>query len=209
VVSDFIKPIGPADAPTAIEIQAPSVQVPWPGPEGDWFEGTHHCKLITLASMSRWMTTGALRGDTELFPRPRPACTEPSSRTSTAGSCLLYFGPAGAQFCQDYSGSAWTVATAGEDCAIRHSSATAWDQSGASYTGDGGAFDTDSCAARDAVTEVRQAPYEVADSANLGTCVFRCNTPDEALWHQLSPMPNDPDGDMMERTCDLFIHVDW
>jgi hypothetical protein len=209
VVSDFIKPVGDPDAPDAIQIQAPSVQVPWPGPAGDWFQGTHHCKLITLAAMKRWMTVGSLRGDTKLFPRPRPECTEPSSRTSTAGSCVLYFGPAGSQFCQDYSGSGWDYESAREDCAIRHSTKTSWDESGQKYQGDGGTFSTQSCAERDAVAEVRESPFNVADSANQGTCVFRCNTPDEALWHRLSPMPGDPDGAMMARTCDLFLKIPW
>ena len=209
VINDFIRAVGPQDRPTAIEIQAPSVQVPWPGPDGDWFEGTHHCKLVSYAAMTRWMTHGALTGATELFPRPRPECTEPSSRTSAAGSCMLYFGPAGAQFCQDYSGSGWTQDSAAADCAIRHSSRTAWDAGGDRYEGDGGIYNAASCAQRDAVAEARGAPFEVAASSNRGTCVFRCQTPDEALWHQLSPMPNDPDGRMLERTCDLFLQIDW
>ncbi|MBS93000.1 MAG: hypothetical protein CL799_00945 [Chromatiales bacterium] len=209
VVSDFITPLGDPNQPEAIQIQAPSVQVPWPGPAGDWFQGTHHCKLITLAAMQRWMTVGSLRGDTELFPRPRPECTEPSSRTSAAGSCLLYFGPAGSQFCQDYSGSGWNLSSAHEDCDIRHSSKTAWDEGGDKYTGDGGVFSAESCAVRGAVAEARESPFDVANSANIGTCVFRCNTPAEALWHQLSPMPGDPDGRMMARTCDLFLKIQW
>ncbi len=208
-VSDYIQPVGEPGKPEYISVQAPSVQVPWPGPDGDWFQGTHHCKLITLAAMSRWMTVGAFDGSTELFPRPKPKCVEPDSRTSQVGSCLLYFGPAGAQFCQDYSGSGWTEAGARDDCAIRHATGAVWDSGSDKYDGGGGIFSTLSCVQRDAVAEAGREPVNQAENAYQGTCVFRCNTPDEALWHQVSPMANDPDGRGMERTCDLFLKVDW
>lgn len=207
VPNDFIKPVG--DAPDAIEIQAPSVQVPWPGEDGDWYQGTHHCKVITLTAMQHWMKYGAFDGSTELFPRPRPRCVEPDSRTSEVGSCLLYLGPAGGQFCQDYSGSGWTQDSAREDCAIRHATKTAWDQESSSYDGGGGIFSDASCIDRDVVTEAAGEPAAVAGSAYLGTCVFRCNTPSEALWHQIGPMATDPKGKMLEKTCDLFLKIGW
>ena len=210
VVSDFIKPVNDGEQLAYLSVQAPSVQVPWPKEgEGAWYQGTHHCKVITLAAMTRWMKQGAFDGSTEMFPRPRPKCIEPHSRTSVAGSCLLYFGPAGAQFCQDYSGSGWTAARAREDCAIRHPTQAAWSEGSAKYTGPGGIFSTTSCAKRGVVEEASSEPVNQPDSAYRGTCVFRCNTADEALWHQLTPMAGDPDGQMLERTCDLFLQVDW
>ena len=208
-VSDYIQPVGEAEQPDYIAVQASSVQVPWPGPDGDWFQGTHHCKVITLAAMSRWLKVGAFDGSTELFPRPKPKCVEPDSRTAKVGSCMLYFGPAGAQFCQDYSGSGWTEATAREDCQVRHASLAVWNNASDSYDGGGGIFSTSSCVARDAVAEAGREPASQSDAGYRGTCVFRCNTPDEALWHQLTPMANDPTGQGMERTCDLFLKVDW
>jgi hypothetical protein len=209
VISDFIKPVYKEDQLAYISVTAPSVQVPWPEEGGDWYQGTNHCKVITLAAMKRWMKKGALDGSTELFPRPRPKCVEPDSRTSRVGSCLLYFGPAGAQFCQDYSGSDWTESTAREDCAIRHPTLTAWNEGSDNYSGGGGIFNTASCADRDAVAAVAREPVNLPDGEYLGTCVFRCNTPNEVLWHQLTPSSVDPDGTMMERTCDLFLKVGW
>ena len=209
VVSDYIRPVSDATRLRYISIQAPSVQVPWPDSGGAWYQGTHHCKLITLAAMTNWMTSGSLDGATELFPRPRPKCVEPDSRTSAAGSCLLYFGPAGAQFCQDYSGSGWTEVSAREDCNIRHPNLAAWTQGSDKYNGGGGIFSAASCADREVVAESRREPVDLPASEYAGTCVFRCNTPDEALWHQLSPMAADPDGRMLERTCDLYLRLDW
>jgi hypothetical protein len=210
VVSDFIQATPPdANSPGYLTVQAPSVQVPWESPGGDWFQGTHHCKLISLAAMTRWMTHGALGKDSEIFPRPRPVCVTPSSRSAAAGSCLLYFGPANAQFCQDYSGTGWTEDSARADCAIRHSSKAAWTAASDRYSGDGGSYDARGCAERGVLQEARQPPVDLDGGANRGTCVFRCNTPDEALWHQLSAMPGDADGRMLERTCDLFLKPYW
>jgi hypothetical protein len=158
--------------------------------------------------MSRWMKHGAFDGSTELFPQPRPKCVEPDSRTSAAGSCLLYMGPAAAQFCQDYSGSDWTEATAREDCAIRHASPTAWNEQGDNYSGGGGIFNPASCADRGAVAEAGRDPVDLPDGEYLGTCVFRCNTPNEVLYHQVTPSSIDPEGNMTKR-CDLFLQVDW
>jgi hypothetical protein len=209
VISDFIRPVSEGEQLSYIEVQAPSVQVPWPKEGGDWYEGTHNCKLMTLAVMTRWMKTAAFDGSTELFPRPRPPCVEPDSRTSEVGSCLLYFGPAGGQFCSDFSGAGWTEATAREQCGIRYPSQVAWDSGNREYDGGGGIFSTKSCEERGVEEESRREPVNRSDSQYLGTCVFRCNTPKEALWHQLTPMAADPDGHMMEQTCDLFLKVDW
>ncbi|MBM4196572.1 MAG: hypothetical protein FJ197_05645 [Gammaproteobacteria bacterium] len=210
VISDFIKATAAdGESPGYLTVQAPSVQVPWQSPGGDWFQGTHHCKLISVAAMTRWMTDAALGTDSEMFPRPRPVCVTPSSRQAAAGSCLLYFGPANAQFCQDYSGTGWTEASARADCAIRHSSKTAWNAASDRYGGDGGSYDDRGCADRGVLAEARKPPVDLDGGANRGTCVFRCNTPDEALWHQLSAMPGDADGRMLERTCDLFLEPYW
>ncbi|MEC9375039.1 MAG: hypothetical protein VYA80_01555 [Pseudomonadota bacterium] len=209
VVSDYISPEKIDGKLIRMIVQASSVQVAWPESGGDWFEGTNHCKLITLAAMTRWMKKGSFDGSTEMFPRPKPKCIEPDSRTSKSGSCLQYFGPAGAQFCQDYSGTDWTETTAREDCDIRHSTLDAWNAKSGSYDGGGGIFSSDSCAERNVISEAIASPVNQAESAYQGTCVFRCNTPDESLWHQISPMAFDPDGTGMQRTCDLYLKVDW
>jgi len=208
-VSDYITPIGDSAKPAALRIQAPAVRVPWPEAGGDWFQGTNHCKLITFAAMSRWMRSVAFENATELFPRPKPQCVEPDSRTSKVGSCVQYFGPAGAQFCQDYSGSGWIAETAQADCAIRHSSLDAWNAKAESYDGGGGIYSESSCKDRDAVAEAAREPVNRPDSAYIATCVFRCNTADEALWHQLSPMAGASAGRTLDGTCDLALKVDW
>lgn len=208
-VSDYITPIGDSAKPAALRIQAPAVRVPWPEAGGDWFQGTNHCKVITFAAMTRWMRTVAFESATELFPRPKPKCVEPDSRTSEVGSCVQYFGPAGAQFCQDYSGSGWTAETAQADCAIRHSSLDVWNAKAESYDGGGGIYSASSCKDRDAVAEATREPVNRPDSAYIATCVFRCNTADEALWHQLSPMAGASAGRTLDGTCDLALKIDW
>jgi hypothetical protein len=201
VVNDYIEP-----EEGALRVQAPSVQVEWDPQTRDWYKGTHHCKVITLAAMHRWMTVVALTDVTELFPRANPVCTQPSSMTSTIGSCLQFFGPADATICTDYSGSGWTTETASAQCSERHATEAAWLAAGRKYTGVGGIFSTQSCAERDAISEARRPPIEVADTGSFGTCVFRCNHGDETLWHSLTEDPSaDQGGDGMTRRCDLFI----
>jgi len=141
VVNDFIKPIASTgDGPGYLGVRAPSVQVAWDPLSRDWYKGTHHCKLITLAAMKRWMTEGALRGDTQLFRRSTPVCTEPARMTSVAGSCVQYFGPADAMFCTDFSGAGWTVDSARAECAERHTTEADWLATERSYVGAGGVF---------------------------------------------------------------------
>ncbi len=207
VVNDHIEAItAQGDEPAHLQVQAPSVQVAWDPAGRDWYKGTHHCKLITLAAMQRWMKRGALSADSELFPRAHPACTAPSRLTARAGSCLQYFGPAGATFCTDYSGSRWTEATARQECAQRHATQAAWLAKQRAYAGDGGIFSAESCAGRGATAEVRREPFNLADSGNYGTCVFRCNQGDESLWHSLTVVPPANQGrGGMQRACDLFI----
>ena len=201
VVNDFINADG-----DDLQIQAPTVQVDWDSESRDWFKGTYNCKFITMAAMNRWMTNGSLNGDTELFPRADPECTEPSSMTSTIGSCLQFFGPADATICTDYSGSDWTTETAGAQCGERHATETAWLAANRKYIGIGGIFSTQSCAQRDALHEARRPPVEVAETGVFGTCVFRCNHGDETLWHSLTADSlGEQGGAAAKSRCDLFI----
>ena len=201
VVNDYIEYDN-----NALWVQAPSVQVPWDPVDRDWYKGTHHCKVITLAAMHRWMTVGAFDGATQLFPRANPECTEPSSVTSTVGSCLQFFGPADATICTDYSGSGWTSETASAQCSERHATEAAWLAANRKYTGIGGIFSTKSCAERDAISEARRPPVEVADTGAFGTCVFRCNHGDETLWHSLTADSLSEQGGAASKSrCDLFI----
>ncbi|TDJ47257.1 MAG: hypothetical protein E2O52_03370 [Gammaproteobacteria bacterium] len=212
VVNDYIEWVDPAQDDTArgeqayLRVQAPSVQVPWDSQGRDWYKGTHHCKVITLAAMRRWMTVGALAGSTELFPRANPVCTQPSRMTSVVGSCIQFFGPADATFCTDYSGAGWTTDAASAQCAGRHVTKAAWLATERNYVGTGGLFSTLSCEARDAISEVRQPPIRMTESGHFGTCVFRCNQADESLWHSLTGVPVSNQGrGGMQRACDLFI----
>lgn len=173
-----------------LEVQAPSVRVPWNKAEHVFFQGTHHCKLITLAAMQRWMNDGALRDADRLFPPTRMACVAPSATLSKVGSCLFYFAPAAASFCQDYTGSGWTVDAARAECAQRHANAEALRDAQGDHEGTGGAFSSVTCANRTDVGPI------------TGTCVFNCATPDESLWQLSTVGAIDP---IMTRACDLFI----
>jgi hypothetical protein len=182
----FIQPVG--EAGNDLAVQSPSVRVPWNPKDRQFFQGTQHCKLITLAAMERWMRIGAFGTDTSLFPPTETECTQPHSMTSTVGSCLFYFAPANAMFCQDYSGAGWSRDAAREECTQRHASAAALRAAKNRYAGAGGLFNASGCADRD------DAP------ALNGTCVFHCRQPDETLWHVTGP--TDP---RMTRACDLFV----
>jgi hypothetical protein len=188
VVNDFIKPLD--DGSAYIEVQAPSVQVPWDPAGRDWYKGTHHCKLITLTAMRRWITGGAQTGATELFPRHKAPCIEPSPMESKFGSCVFFFGPADSMFCQDFNGRGWTAESARAECGIRHATEAGWLAADKRYEGEGGIYDSSSCDGRG------------LDAGFSGTCVFHCNAPDESLWHVLGAGVS-PKG--MERACDLFI----
>ena len=175
--------------------------VPWSPTERQFYMGTHHCKLITLAAMQHWMRVGALTREAELFPSGVPVCDAPSSMTSTAGSCVFYFAPANARYCQDYSGPEWTLDSARQECGKRHASPEALKAAANRYAGAGGLFSDASCRSRD-----EQLPL-------AGTCVFHCKQPDEALWHPLksgdgnvsSGAANGAASAMMSKACDLFV----
>lgn len=171
-----------------VVIRAPSVRVPWSASARNFYQGTQHCKLITLAAMERWLRIGAFNRDATLLPATDLTCDTPHSMTSTVGSCRFYFAPADATFCQDYSGSGWSPDTARTECDKRHASAAALRAAKNRYAGAGGNFSTKNCAARD------DAP------AIVGTCVFHCRRPDETLWQVAGAI--DP---RMTRGCDLFL----
>ncbi len=207
-VDDFIRPGRDEDGSKFLSIQAPSVKVPWDYEDGDWFQGVQSCKLIAVDAMVRWVTTAALWSQAAMFPRITPACDEPSARSSTVGSCILYFGPSGATFCQDFSGRGWTAESAAADCGQRYATQEEWDASGGSYIGGGGVYSAESCAERDAPAELRGEPFLLADSANRGTCVWRCNDLDEALWHAMVPI-RETGGRSLKDSCELFLEPYW
>lgn len=179
------------DAPGEyLEVQAPAVRVPWSREERVFHQGTQHCKLITLATMQRWMTNGALRDADRLFTSSRAECNGPTPPRARTGSCRFFFAPAGAYFCQDYSGSDWTLDAARDECAQRHASAQALRDADNAYEGIGGVFSNRSCAERSDVAPI------------IGTCVFNCARPDETLWQVSSSDLLDQN---MARACDLFI----
>jgi len=182
--------IRPGDDQAYLQVSAPSVQVPWDANERGFFQGTHHCKLISLASLQRWLRQTAFAANAPLYPTGQHACLAPSALTSAVGSCVFYFAPASAMFCNDYSGSAWTEATAREACGQRHASREALQAAKNRYGGAGGIFSSLGCAAR------QDAP------SIAGTCVFHCNEPDEVLWQ----VAGEADA-MMNRACDLYLEA--
>ena len=179
------------DADGNVTATSPSVRVPWNPVEKNFFQGTQHCKLISMAAMHRWVTKAAFSANTPLVPLTDTTCTAPASMTSTVGSCRFYFAPANAMFCQDYSGSEWTSNTAQKECAGRHASPGALKAAKNRYEGAGGVFSDDACATR-------------TDTETIaGTCVFHCKAGDETLWHITGAV--DP---RMTKGCDLFIGGD-
>jgi len=188
---------GTGTDPGYLEIRAPAVVVPWSRTERQFFQGTHHCKLITLAALQHWMRVGALTREAALFPSAAPVCDAPSSMTSTAGSCVFYFAPANARYCQDYSGPEWKLESARQECGKRHASPEALKAAANRYAGAGGLFSDASC---------RERPEQLPLA---GTCVFHCKQPDEALWHPLATAAGDASsgaaGAMMSKACDLFV----
>lgn len=177
-----------------ITVTAPAVRVPWDPEERSFFQGTRHCKLITLAVMDRWVRKAAFTDTDELFPRAAEVCAEPHSMTSQAGSCSFWFAPAQTMFCQDYSGAEWDESAAREECGKRHASAEALAAANSKYAGSGGLYSRQSCAGR-------------PDGAKpASTCVFHCRAGDETLWHTPAEAAAGAAGnDMMQRACDLYI----
>jgi hypothetical protein len=177
-----------------LTIVAPSVQVPWNEKTHEFYQGTQHCKLITLTAMQRWLRSAAFTDATELFPRAIPPCMAASSMTSEVGSCKFWFAPGQAYFCQDYSGAGWGKAGAREECGKRHASPEALAEVDSKYEGKGGVFSELSCDDR------QDSPTPI------GTCVFHCNAPDETLWHTLDAADMGPAASsMMRKACDLYM----
>jgi hypothetical protein len=173
-----------------ISVSAPSVRVPWNSKERGFFQGTQHCKLLTLSTMQAWMTDGAFDRGGELLASAAADCTAPAQAPVPAGSCLFYFAPANAMFCQDYNGAGWDAASARAACAKRHASREALAAADNRYEGSGGVFSAAGCAQRNDAPPI------------IGTCVFNCGRPDESLW-QVSEAA----GGMgpMSRACDLYL----
>ena len=182
-MDDFVRP-GEED----MTILAPSVRVPWSPDERQFYQGTQHCKLLTLAGMLQWMRRGAFEPDARPVPIMATECSAPSSMTSQVGSCLFYFAPAGSMFCQDFSGSDWTTVSAREECGLRHADEAALAAAENRYTGAGGVFSSLPCRERTDTPEF------------TGTCVFHCRSPEETLWHVGGPMAPE-----MTRGCELFV----
>ncbi|MGI9290123.1 MAG: hypothetical protein ACR2QG_02470, partial [Gammaproteobacteria bacterium] len=116
-VHDFID-----SSSQGLRITAPSVQVEWDPDTREFYQGTHHCKLIALSAMQKWMQEYAFTSTKTLVPIAEKACTQPVSMTSSVGSCRFWFAPTESMFCQDYSGNGWTQQTAQAECAKRHAS---------------------------------------------------------------------------------------
>lgn len=176
------------DEANNVAVRAPSVRVPWNPTERNFYQGTQHCKLISLAATRRWVTEAAFDPAATLLPPTDTECTTPRSMTSTVGSCVFYFAPADSLFCQDYSGSDWNTESAQQECAARHASKAALAEAKNRYEGQGGVFRTSACDNRPDAPDI------------AGTCVFHCRAGDETLWHFAGPV--DP---RMTRGCDLFI----
>lgn len=188
-VEDFIQP-----ASDGLQVTAPAVRVPWDPVTREFYQGTNHCKLITQSAMQYWMRQAAFVESAQLIPTEAESCAEPTSMTSDVGSCLFWFAPAQAMFCQDYSGAGWNKAAARDACAKRHASPEALKAAGSRYEGAGGIFSASGCAQR------ADAPTPQT------TCVFHCQADDETLWHTLAANENTPAAaGMMQRACDLFI----
>ena len=194
VINDFMR-VKTGDSGVAyLEVQAPSVQVPWDPVDRDWYKGTHHCKLITLAATQRWMTNVAFTEAGDMFPRNKAVCIAPSAKTSNVGSCVFFFGPADADFCQDFSGPGWTPQSARTTCGERHATEADWIAMDRRYAGEGGIYSPLSCVDREPLIEEFH-----------GTCIFHCNAADEALWHVLRTADGGTEVRGMNRACDLFL----
>jgi hypothetical protein len=174
-----------------ITVRAPSVRVPWNKDERNFYQGTQHCKLISLAATHRWVSAAAFDANSSFLPLTDTECTTPHSMSSNVGSCLFYFAPADSRFCQDYSGTDWNTESAQKECSARHASKAALAEVQNRYEGNGGVFSSSACAERTDAPDIS------------GTCVFHCRAGDETLWHVNGPV--DP---RMTRGCDLFVEPD-
>jgi len=203
-IDDTITPTGgqwlPADAADYIEVtgnvvqvSAPSVQVPWNETEREFYQGTHHCKLLTVQLLHHWMTKASFTEST-ILAKNTQQCNLPKATNDF--SCLFYFAPAQTLFCQDYTGSEWTEQMARQACGKRHASPEALKAAASRYEGKGGVFENRTCTERETIES---------------TCVFHCNEKDENLWHNVGSTSDKPlpvSAAMMSKACDLFIDYD-
>ena len=180
------------DAQT-LTIRAPSVQVPWNDAERNFFQGVHHCKLLSKATLRNWMLTNSFAAEPYLISADKQACTAPANPDTSPGSCLFYFAPANGLFCKDYTGNAWEVATVREECSQRHASAAALTAAKNRYEGTGGIYSDLPCHERNDVPNM------------VSSCVFNCTASDEAVWHSMDPPASGAGAGMMSRACDLYV----
>jgi hypothetical protein len=173
-------------------VSAPSVVVPWDRSQRGFFQGTRHCKLLTLATVERWVKAAAAGNDVPLLPTSAGSCRPEGAAPMGLGSCLFYFAPVDAMVCQDYSGTGWTEAAARQECGKRHASKEALRAAGQRYEGSGGRWDPQDCGVRD------DAP------PSLGSCVFQCGARDETRWH-LPGQPGATPAGPMGRFCQVFV----
>jgi hypothetical protein len=173
-------------------VSAPAVVVPWDDRQRGFFQGTHHCKLLTLATVERWVKSAAAGSDVPLLPTSAGDCHPEAVPQRGLGSCLFYFAPVDAMVCQDYSGEGWNEAAAQQECGKRHASKEALRAAGQRYEGSGGRWAPQDCSRRE------DAP------TSLGSCVFQCGARDETRWH----LPGQPGGGPagpMARFCQVFV----
>lgn len=182
---DYIDVQGPGFA-----VRAPSVRVPWDRQQREFFQGIRHCKLLTLSAMRYWLRDAAFRPDGRPVPADAGACRGPARPARLAGSCVFYFAPMNARYCEDYNGPGWTRDAAMLACGRRHASREALQSAGNRYEGAGGSFSERPCRSRE------DAP------AITGSCVFNCGTRKETTWQVTGPRNG-----MLDRACDLYMPV--
>lgn len=182
---DYIDRDGPG-----FVVRAPSVRVPWDAQAREFFQGTRHCKLLTLTAMRHWLRDAAFQADTQPVPGLAGACRAPARPERQAGSCLFYFAPMNTRYCEDYNGPGWTREAAMAACERRHASREALQAAGNRYEGAGGLFSDRPCAGRDDAPEIS------------GSCVFNCGTKNETTWQVSGPQ-----NAMLDRACDLYLPV--
>ena len=81
-------------------VKAPSVQVAWNPQQRKFFQGVHHCKLISVASMLNWMRQQSFSHSPQLINDEKDSCKAANQAEQNVGSCLFYFAPADTMFCK-------------------------------------------------------------------------------------------------------------
>ena len=176
-----------------LTIRAPSVQVPWNDSERNFFQGVHHCKLISKATLLNWMRRNSFAQQPELIAGQSGSCTAANQPATSPGSCLFYFAPTDSLFCKDYTGNNWRKETVQEECRQRHASKEALQSAKNRYQGKGGTYSSSPCADRSDVERI------------VSSCVFNCRANDEAVWHSTQILGNAAGAAMMSKACDLYI----